>query len=156
MKNLEKNIKDYQLSPAKYMVYEQDIYTSYQNYLYKRALYGLKSLSQEEIEVMCNKKKQRINNVYNKAQSVLNIAKQKATIYYTNLLFERLFPNSPLTDFLLTNIDTDINFKNTLTFKDLNLSKEQIITIFMQEGILPKNFKSLKEDPNLLPKLKNA
>lgn len=156
MKKLQQDIKNYQLEAPKFMEYEQDMYNPYQNYLYKRALYGLSSLSKEEIESMCNSKRKRINNVYNKAQVVLNIAKQKATIYYTNLLFERLFPNSPLTDFFLNNDETDTNFKNTLTFKDLNISKDEIISIFMEEGILPKNFKSLKEDPNKLPKLRNA
>lgn len=156
MKKLQQDVKNYQLQTPKFMEYEQDIYSSYQNYLYKRALYGLSSLSKEEVESMCNSKRKRINNVYNKAQVVLNIAKQKATIYYTNLLFEKLFPNSPLTDFFLNNDETDTNFKNTLTFKDLNISKDEIISIFMEEGILPKNFKSLKEDPNKLPKLRNA
>jgi hypothetical protein len=67
-----------------------------------------------------------------------------------------LFPNSPITDALLADNETDEKFKNTLTFKDLGIQKEQIITIFMAEGILPKNFLSLDKDPNQLPRLKNA
>jgi hypothetical protein len=51
--------------------------------------------------------------------------------------------------------ETDVNFKNTLTFKDLNISKDQIISIFMEEGILPKNFMSISHDPNQLPRLKS-
>lgn len=156
MEKLQQDVRDYQLQPVRYMEYEQDVYNSYQNYLYKRALYGLSSLSQDELSTMCNKKRQRIINVYNKAQAVLNIAKQKATIHYTNLLFKSLFPNSPLTEMFLENTETDVNFKNTLTFKDLNINKDKIISIFISEGILPKNFMDLKEDPNRLPKLKNA
>ena len=41
------------------------------------------------------------------------------------------------------------------TFKDLNLSKDDIISIFIGEGILPKNFLSLKDQPISLPSLKN-
>jgi hypothetical protein len=52
-------------------------------------------------------------------------------------------------------VETDEKFVNTLTFKDLNISKKDIITIFMSEGILPKNFLSLKEAPVTLPRLKN-
>lgn len=137
------------------MQYETDSYSQYQNYLYKRALYGLEALSQQEMTAMCSKKKQRVLNVYKRAQVVLNKFKQQVTIQYTNVFFKTLFPNSPITDFLLSEVETDEKFKNTLTFKDLNISKEQIISIFMAEGILPKNFLSLERDPNQLPRLRN-
>ena len=156
MEKLKQNIKEYQLNAGKtHTMYEQDDYNSYQNYLYKRALYGLNSLTEKELTTICSKKKQRIINVYKRAQIVLNTFKQKATINYTNFLFKTLFPNSPITQFLLSETETDDKFKNTLTFKDLNISKEQIISIFMSEGILPKNFLSLEAPQNQLPRLKN-
>jgi len=157
MEKLKQNVTDYQLSAGKtYMQYEQDQYSQYQNYLYKRALYGLDALTEKELATMCSKKKQRIINVYKRAQVVLNKFKQELTIKYTNLLFKTLFPKSPITDILLSETETDEKFKNTLTFKDLNISKNDIITIFIAEGILPKNFLSLKEAPISLPMLKNA
>jgi predicted DNA-binding protein YlxM (UPF0122 family) len=151
------NLENYQLMNQRptVMQYETDSYSQYQNYLYKRALYGLETLSPQEMAAMCSKKKQRVINVYKRAQVVLNKFKQQLTIQYTNVFFKTLFPNSPITDFLLSESETDEKFKNTLTFKDLNISKEQIITIFMTEGILPKNFLSLERDPNSLPRLKN-
>ena len=156
MEKLKKNITDYQLNAGKtYMNYESDEYSQYQNYLYKRALYGLDALSQDELAATCSKKKQRIINVYKRAQSVLNIEKQKATINYTNVIFKSLFPNSKLTESLIECSEIDEKFKNTLTFKDLNISKRQIVTIFITEGILPKNFLSLMEGPNQLPRLKH-
>ena len=155
MEKLQKQIRDYQLEPARYVEYEQDYYNSYQNYLYKRALYGLSAITEDELSTMCSKKKQRIVNVYKRAQDVLNVAKQKATIYYTNLLFKTFFPESPMTQAILNCNETDVKFKNSLTFKDLNLSKTQIISIFIAEGILPKNFLSL-EEPQQLPRLRNA
>jgi hypothetical protein len=140
-------LENYQLSNQikNVMQYEYDSYTPYQNYLYKRALFGLNSLTETEINTICNKKKQRINNVYKRAQVVLNNFKQQVTINYSNFIFKTLFPNSPITDFLITETETDDKFINTLNFKDLNISKDDIICIFMQEGILPKNFLSLKE-----------
>ena len=140
-------LENYQLSNQikNVMQYEYDSYTPYQNYLYKRALFGLNSLTETEINTICNKKKQRINNVYKRAQIVLNNFKQQVTINYSNFIFKTLFPNSPITDFLITEVETDEKFINTLNFKDLNISKDDIITIFIQEGILPKNFLSLKE-----------
>jgi hypothetical protein len=138
-----------------YIQYEQDRYSSYQNYLYKRALYGLDALTQQELATICSKKKQRIINVYKRAQVILNKFKQQVTIQYTNFIFKTLFPKSPVTDFLLADTEIDEKFKNTLTFKELGISKDQIITIFITEGILPKNFLSLDRDPNQLPRLRN-
>lgn len=156
MEKLKQQIRNYQLQPGKtYMQYEQDKYSIYQNYLYKRALYGLDALNQEELVIMCSKKKQRIVNVYKRAQVVLNTFKQKLTIKYSNSIFNTLFPNSNLTKELVNLDETDEKFKNTLTFKDLNIDKDQIISIFIAEGILPKNFLSLQEAPVALPRLKN-
>jgi hypothetical protein len=55
---------------------------------------------------------------------------------------------------MLAYSEVDEKFTNTLTFKDLNISKQDIIGIFITEGILPKNFLSLKEAPVTLPRLK--
>ena len=137
------------------MQYEIDIYSPYQNYLYKRALYGLSAVTEKELESMCSKKKQRINKVYLKGQSVINVYKQKLTIAYSNSLFSTLFPNSGITKYLISHEDIDPNFKNTLTFKDLKISKDDIIDLFIKEGVLPKNFMELKQDPNQLPRLKS-
>jgi hypothetical protein len=156
MEKLKQDVKNYQLYAGKtYIQYEQDRYSSYQNYLYKRALYGLDALTKQELATICSKKKQRIINVYKRAQVILNKFKQQVTIQYTNFIFKTLFPKSPVTDFLLADTEIDEKFKNTLTFKELGISKDQIITIFIEEGILPKNFLSLERDPNQLPRLRN-
>ena len=157
MEKLKQDIRNYQLNVGKtYMQYEQDNYSQYQNYLYKRALYGLDSMTEQELSGMCSKKKQRIVNVYKRAQIVVNKIKQQATIKYTNDFFKAFFPKSPLTDAFLNDTETDDNFKNVLTFKELNIKKDQIISIFIEEGILPKNFMSLQIGPNELPRLKQT
>jgi hypothetical protein len=156
MEKLKQNIRDYQMHVGRnYMQYEQDKYSTYQNYLYKRALYGLDALTERELANTCSKKKQRIVNVYRRSQIVLNRFKQEVSIRKTNYIFEKFFPKSELTQIIIASNETDDSFKNTLTFKDLNITKDDIITIFMVEGILPKNFLSLKEAPISLPQLKN-
>lgn len=156
MEKLKKQVRNYQLYASKtYVQYEQDGFTSYQNYLYKRALYGLDALTEKELAAMCSKKKQRIINVYKRAQVTLNKFKQQLTIQYSNAIFSKFFPNSPITQFLLTDTETDEKFKNTLTFKDLGIEKQDIIAIFIAEGILPKNFFDLKDAPLALPRLKH-
>jgi len=156
MEKLKQELKDYQINAGKtYIKYESDGYSQYQNYLYKRALYGLNSLSEDEITTMCSKKKQRIINVYKRSQKVLNILKQQITNNYSNHVFKLFFPNSPWTEAMTQNKEVDEKFTNILTFKDLNISKKDIITIFISEGILPKNFLSLEVQQNQLPRLKN-
>jgi len=150
-------LSEYQINGSKKVTeYDLDSYTPYQTHLYKRALYGLNAFTQQELATICSKKKQRVNNVYIKGQRIINLYKQKLTIAYSNMLFQKFFPNSPITSFFLDNKETDNNFTNTLTFKDLNISKEDIITVFIEEGILPKNFLSITVDPNALPRLRNA
>jgi hypothetical protein len=156
MEKLKQQVKNYQLNAGKtYMHYESDGYSQYQNYLYKRALYGLNALTKEELDTMCSKKKQRILNVYKRAQKVLNVFKQQVTNQYSNYIFQTLFPKSPWTEAMIAYSEVDEKYTNTLTFKDLNIAKSDIISIFISEGILPKNFLSLKEAPVSLPKLKN-
>lgn len=148
-------LEEYQLMPKKLvMEYEIDNYSSYQNYLYKRALYGLSSISEKELATMCSKKKYRINKVYLRGQIAINVYKQKLTNLITNALFDKLFPDSPLTAFFKSQEITDPNFKNTLTFKDLSITKDDIVNLFIQEGVLPKNFLEITTDPNQLPRLK--
>ena len=154
MEKLKQEVRNYQMRSHTVMSYEQDGYNGYQNYLYKRALYGLDALTEKELATMCSKKKQRIINVYKRAQVTLNKFKQEITIQYSNFIFNTLFPESPITQALLADTETDEKFKNTLTFKDLGIEKQDIIAIFIAEGILPKNFLDLKDAPLALPRLK--
>jgi hypothetical protein len=145
MEELKQDIKDYMAKPVKYQDFEQDKYNTYQNYLYKRALYGIDSLSVDELNTMCSKKKSRIHNVYNRAQLVVNNYKHRVTKQLTDKLLLSLFPNSSLISELNSYEDVDANYKNTLTFKDLCIHKDQLVELFMLEGILPKNFLSLEK-----------
>lgn len=156
MEKLKQEIRDYQLKSQTVVSYEKDKYSEYQNYLYKRAIYGLNALNEEELATMCSKKKQRIVNVYKKAQVVINKLKQQATIQYSNFIFQSLFPKSPITAFLLAETELDEKMINKLTFKDLKIKKEQIIAIFISEGVLPKNFLTMESPQNQLPRLRNA
>ena len=82
--------------------------------------------------------------------------KQRKVISITNKLFSKWFPDTVFTNFMLNNTETDFKVKNTLNFKDLNIDKDGIIRIFIDEGILSSNFLSLTRNPNQLPRLKNV
>ena len=67
MEKLKQDLQNYQINSKTYVKYDTDGLNQYQNYLYKRALYGLSSLTEQELATMCSKKKQRIINVYKKS-----------------------------------------------------------------------------------------
>ena len=156
-KKLELHTSKYQkVDNPTFIKYEQDNFNSYQNYLYKRALYGLKGLPQEELEKMCSAKKKRVNNVFFRAQKLLNRHKHKITKNYFDDFLSSLFPNSNVLRVLTSVNEIDDDHLNTLSFKELGIEKNDIANLFVEEGVLPKNFFELtiQDDPKFLPKLK--
>lgn len=130
-----------------YSRYERDPYNKYQNFLYKRAMFGLKMYTPEEIKDMHWQKKKRIKKVHKRTQNILNIWKQQIVIAKTNTLFQFMFPKSILAQKLIElGSETDSEYKNNLSFKELKISKEDIVFKLQGEGILPHDFLKLKGD----------
>lgn len=125
--------------------FEKDAFNSYQNFLYKRAMFGLSVYSPEELSTMNADKKQRVAKVHQRCQLVLNLWKQQITNHLTNKIFERIFPKSEFSKLFYVKYKdaTDPDFVNVLSFKDLGITKEIIVDKLIREGILPKNFYSL-------------
>lgn len=144
------NLIEYQLlgnrnNEERYMTYEVDPFNQYQNFLYKRALFGLKIYSQEEISAMNKEKRIRISKVHRKTQRILNVYKQEVVNMLSNNIFKKLFPASSITKALLGKLDfVDNDFISTLDFKTLGITKDHIVNRMIQERILPKNFYELK------------
>tara|TARA_R110002020_G_scaffold433727_2_gene643822 strand:+ start:6792 stop:7250 length:459 start_codon:yes stop_codon:yes gene_type:complete len=134
-------LSDKQLNYNKneYMQYEKDEFSPYQNMLYKRALYGLKQFTDEEIAKMHPKKKKRIRKVNIKAQKVLNLYKQAKVNSFLNNFFKFYFPNHRIGNF--NTVDT--NYICKTSFKELNITKKQVIDLFIKEGVLVNNFYKL-------------
>ena len=140
--NYKGKLKNYQLNATKKITYETDKYNKYQNFLYKRALYGLNMFDEQEIKEMHWQKRKRIIKVHKKAQNVLNLHKQKKTNRYTKEFF-KLFYKSRLCIDLIEEV-TDPTYINDLDFKTLKISKNDIIEIFIKNLILPRDFYKLK------------
>lgn len=127
--------------------FEKDAFNATQNFLYKRVMFGLRVYSPEEVNKMNFAKKKRIEKVHLRCQHVLNIWKQQLCNQYTNGIFETFFPRTEMAKFFyVTHRDTvDPSFMNTLNFKDMGITKFQIVKKLVAEGILPKDFYSLKD-----------
>jgi hypothetical protein len=152
-KKFENKYQD--LEKKTFINYENN-FNSYQDYLYKRALYGLKSIKDDELSNMCTAKQKRIKTVHYRAQQVLNVYKHKVTKKLTDDLLEVLFPKSILAKSLKNYNEIDAQEFNKLSFKDLGINKEDIVKVFVEEGVLPRNFYNLspQDNPKFLPSLK--
>jgi hypothetical protein len=118
-------------------------YTAKQNELYSRLLIGLKYYTPEQKYAMNSNKKKRIAKTHKKAQDILNLWKQEITIEKTNGLFSQLFPKAEITKVLIKESDPSTEFRNTLSFKDLGIRKEDIVEKFLEKRLLPANFYEL-------------
>lgn len=129
--------------------FERDAFNAYQNFLYKRAMFGLSVYGKEELGKMRPEKKARIQKVHARCQHVLNIWKQQLCNDFTNRLLASLFPKRELAQlfFVKHKDSTDAGFLCTLNFKDLGISKKQVVDKLILEGVLPKDFYSLTHAP---------
>jgi hypothetical protein len=136
------------------MSYELDEFNERQNFLYRRALFGLSVYTQEEQNKMHWDKKKRVIKVHERTQILLNLWKQEIANKKVNLYLNAVFGKSAFIQPLLEDY-TDSAYKNTLDFKDLGVKKKHIIQKLIIEGILPKGFYQLKpETDEWLPQFK--
>lgn len=127
--------------------FEKDPFTPYQNFLYKRALFGLSVYGEEELSKMHWDKKKRIEKVHTRAQKVLNFWKQELANDWAGEFLSKLFWNSSFVKEYKEKFvrDIDPSYISTVEFKNLGVSKTQIVNKLIEEKILPSNFYELKE-----------
>ena len=127
--------------------FEKDQFNAYQNFLYKRAIFGLSVYGEEELSKMHWDKRKRIEKVHTRCQSILNIWKQELANKTVNNALSSLFWHSSLVKDLLDKFatDTDPEYISNLQFKDLGISKQDVVNKLIQEKILPYNFHQLNE-----------
>lgn len=117
--------------------------SEYQNFIFKRAMYGLKMYSDEEIKAMHWQKRKRIKKVHARTQSILNEWKQSLIVNLTNVIFGLFHKSVFAQDLIELYSATDNEFTCNISFKDLGLTKTDVIEKMLAEGLLPYNFKEL-------------
>lgn len=127
--------------------FEKDPFNAYQNFLYKRALFGLSVYGEEELSKMHWDKKKRILKVHERAQKVLNIWKQEIANKWSAQGLTEVFHHSTLiknlVEIFANHVDAD--YISPLEFKQLGINKTQIINKLISEKVLPSNFYELNE-----------
>ena len=121
---------------SNYLTYKSG-YSEKQNELYNRLLFGLKAYTPEELYAMNSNKKSRISVVYKKAQKTINLYKQEKL----NALSQNVF--SLFDKLKSTPVETDPSFFCTLSFKQLAIKKEDLVSLFISNKLLPANFAEL-------------
>jgi hypothetical protein len=128
------------------MEFERDPFNAYQNFLYKRALFGLSVYQEVELSKMHKDKKKRITKVHQRAQQVLNIWKQQLTNQWAADLMGKFFHHSNLVKEFTENVADaiDPDYISNLEFKSLGIDKKEIVNKLIEEKVLPKDFYTLK------------
>lgn len=126
---------------------QQNSYSEYQNFLYNRALYGMKVYSEDEQINMFVQKRYRIEHVHTRAMKQLNVLKQSRIKELSDRVFN-IFHNSKLAKAICCEEEFDESFNSKLSLRDLNISKNEVVEHFISTGILPPNFYSLVQPLN--------
>ncbi|HUV84337.1 MAG TPA: hypothetical protein VMV86_01430 [Methanosarcinales archaeon] len=126
-----------------YQHYDRSPYSQVQNFLYKRAIKGLRIFTKEEVDAMHPKKKRRIIKTHRRAQKEIAILKQVAINKSTNKFLE-LFHHSPLAQDIIKSTFLAPKVKNEFSPEDLGITKDVIIERLHEIGILPKTFYEIK------------
>jgi len=129
------------------VVYESEVFSAYQNKLYKQALHGLSIYTDEELSQMSFKEKLQVENLHQRAQRILNEWKQSIVSTEIDKLLLSMFHKSKLLRKEI--VEKTKNYtNNTLatnqTFAELRITRVDIARKLVEEGVLPPLFFNLK------------
>lgn len=131
-----------QLQPKQ--VEPQVIFSVKQNYLYRKAMLGVKGIPKDLQKHLSHEQQLEIDRMARQVQRALNIWKQEICIAKTNNLFTRFFPKTDFTKALIGKFNIpDPKFFNTLDWKELRIDKLMIAKKLIEIGYLPQNFNEL-------------
>jgi len=150
--NTEKRLNYYGIL-SEYQLHPKDLVQNlsyrklnpYQHFLFKRVLHGLNMYNAEEKATLHWDKRRRITRVWKRAQKEINNWKQIICNKKVNAYFEKTF-TGPTAEYIISipPEETLENFTNTMTLRDLGITYEDVILRFMQKGLLPRTFLTLK------------
>ena len=121
-------------------------YSKYQLFLYRRALHGLSIYNPDIIAKLTAEEKTKIQQVKKRANMELNIYKQHKMIKLSNGILQNIFKHDlgPANSLLSPSCcKLDRFYKVNLTNEQLDITRDDIIDLFVSKRILPKNFHEL-------------
>lgn len=117
-----------------------------QNYYYKRAILGLRIYTSEQLSLITKEKKDRIKRVNKKAQSVIQVLRYQKLVQTSNDALSIFFSKGNLYTQLMGESVTFISpdLRVTLDDEQLGITKDDILYILLESGVLGPNFLNLK------------
>ena len=139
-------LSEYQLQPE--IIAQKLVYTKLnpqQHFLFKRVLHGLNIYKPEEQSNLHWDKKRRVKKVWQRGQREVNAWKQVICNKYAAKILSN-FTNTGAGKYLnsIPVDEIDHEYINTMSLKDLGIKYEDLILFYMNKGLLPRNFLSLK------------
>lgn len=143
----EKGLSDIQLSGNKlngvsYQSVGSSVFNTQQNKLYKRLIYGVEAMTKSELVELSTAEIRQINREHRQAVKVLNAWKNQIVASYIDALFGQIFWHSSIAESMVkfSKEDDYEDLENTLTFKELGLSKKEVASKLIENGLLPVDF----------------
>ena len=143
----EKGLQDLQLYGNKlngksYQTRKSILFNELQNKMYRKVLFGLEAVNKTELTEMSKADIRKVQQEHLRAQKVLNQWKNEVMASYVDKMFKELFWNSPIAkEMVAFSKDPEaIHDDNTLSFKELGITKKQIAGKMIEHGFLPVNF----------------
>lgn len=143
----EKGLSDIQLNGNKlngisYQSIGSSVFTTQQNKLYKRLIYGVEAMTKSELVELSTVEIRQINRDHRRAVKILNAWKNQIVASYIDKLFGEMFWHSTIAESMVkfSKEDDYEDLENTLTFKELGLSKKQVAGKLIENGLLPVDF----------------
>lgn len=115
-----------------------------QKRLYREVMYGLRAYPAQKLLKLPDEKKEEISVRYFITRKKLNKWKQDMIRDVSVLALVKCW-NEPLARLLATKgLETDKEFRVDITFRDLGVTRQEIIAYLIKCRILPRNFYELK------------
>lgn len=117
-----------------------------QNFYYKRAILGLRVYTPEQLGMITKEKKDRIKRVHKKAQSVLQVLRYQKLVQTSNDTLNTFFSRGNIYTQLISESVTFISpdLRVTLDDQQLGITKDDILSVLLESGVLGPNFLNLK------------
>lgn len=119
----------------------QDIpFNDIQQFVYRKALYGLAVYTPEDVKTMEPREKFAIIRTQRKAQHLINVLKIDTINQTVRDLFGKFFWNSDQGKEFVDDKHTDYNEVCNMSFKDLGINKHMIAQKLIDSKVLPADF----------------
>ena len=117
-----------------------------QNFYYKRAILGLRVYTPEQLSMITKEKKDRIKRVHKKAQSILQVLRYQKLVQTSNDTLNTFFSRGNIYTQLMSESVTFISpdLRVTLDDQQLGITKDDILSVLLESGVLGPNFLNLK------------